>query len=187
MKEKIKEVIKGIKQKMSNLPGIENLRILISAHLTKILMLYGRLHTDYNARYLPVTINSLLLLINELEMIEKQNEGFSEILKENIDRRTNYSNVFLIPEALKDNATANGLRLGMCELAAPIIKGYCIEDRNFLINLDKQVSEKTRTTLFLRTQKNCELLVFCCPPEDLPALEALRDWCASELDKKNKT
>lgn len=162
--------------------GIENMRILVSAHLTKILMLYGRLDSNYNARYLPITVGSLQLLINELEVIEKQNPTFKDILKENIDRRLNFSNVFLIPESLRINASIPGLRAGIRELAGPMINDYCKQDRLFLSNLDSIISEKTRITLFNRTKRNCELLKFCCNDKDVEILNSLKSWCVSETE-----
>jgi hypothetical protein len=167
--------------------GIENIRILVSAHLTKILMLYGRLDLDYNARYLPVTVSSLNSLINELEVIEKQNAELTAILKENIDRRINFSNVFLVPEVLRDNPTVSGLRAGLAELAAPIVAEYCEQDRMFLANLDPVISERTRATLFNRTKRNCELLYFCCREEDRERLKDLREWCELELEGRKTT
>jgi hypothetical protein len=177
----IQGALNEIKVKMTNTPGIENMRTLISTHLTKILMLYGRLHTDYNARYLPVTVNSILLLINELEMIEKKYYGFSDILKENIDRREKYSSVFLIPEELVREPNTKGLRTSMCALASKIVNAYCEEEKKFLLALNDQVSFKTRQTLYARTRRNCDLLQECCPPADLGELQSLRAFCEEKL------
>jgi hypothetical protein len=177
----IEQALNLIKLKMTDTPGIENMRTLISTHLTKILMLYGRLHTDYNARYLPVTVNSILVLINELEMIEKKFYSFDEILKENIERREKYSNVFLIPGQLATDPSTKGLRIAMCILASPIIQSYCEEDRRFLETLDGQISLKTKQTLFARTIRNCEMLRNCASAGDAEALETLKEYCRRRL------
>lgn len=181
--KQIGQALQEIKLKMTETPGIENMRTLISTHLTKILMLFGRLHTDYNARYLPVTVNSILVLINELEMIEKKFYGFEDILKENIDRREKYSNVFLIPSDLASDPTTQGLRTAMCALASPMIKSYCEEDRKFLETLNQQVSLKTRQTLFSRTKRNCDMLSACVSAEDTTALNELREYCEQKLQE----
>ncbi len=156
-------------------------RLMISTQLTKILMLYGRLHSDYNARYLPITVNSALVLINKMEYLEKTYYGFSEILLENIERREKYSNVFSIPVSLLMDPSTNGLRAAMYKLASPLIKEYCEEDKRFLDNLDPSVSPETRHMLFSRTNNNCEFLSVFCQPKDMILLTELKNWCENEL------
>ncbi|MGZ3900629.1 MAG: hypothetical protein ACXVO9_11110 [Bacteroidia bacterium] len=166
---------------MTKGPGAENIRVLVSTQLTKVLMLYGRLNSDYNPRYLPITVNSILLIISELEMLESKFDDFAEILRENIERRERYSNVFMIPDALVNSPDTKGLRKAMQDLAAPLIKSYCVEDRIFLTTLSEQVSLKTRNTLLSRTMRHCMLLLASCRGEDLDTIEDLGNWCKSQL------
>ena len=177
----LKEVLHKIKKQMTKAPGLENMRILVSSHLTKVLMLFGRLNLDYNPRYLPVTVNSIMLLINELEMMEKNSAEFSEILSENINRRVMHSNVFMIPVALKDNPDTKGLREATRELAAPLVKSYCIEEVMFLTTLSEPISPKTRSALFSRAKRNCEILRDLCNDEDVQDIEDLKDLCCKEI------
>ncbi|MBA3664226.1 MAG: hypothetical protein H0W61_08465 [Bacteroidetes bacterium] len=162
-------------------PGSENIRTLVSTHLTKVLMLFGRMDSDYNPRYLPVTVSSVLVLLNELEMMGQKFEDLAGLLKENIERREKFSNVFLVPPTLLTQPDLQGLRLAMCELAQPLIKSYCEEEINFLKTLDEQVSTKTRNSLFSRARRSCGLLKGCASKEDLIDLCALQDLCEREL------
>jgi hypothetical protein len=180
-----KPQLTGSKINMTEASGLENIRILISAHLTKILMLYGRLHGDYNTRYLPVTVSSILLLINELEHLEKKYYGFSDILAENIERREKYTNVFHIPDALQNNPTVKGLRDALVELVDPMLPSYCREDKKFLEALGANISLKTRQALFQRTLKNCELLTGFCSSGTNTTIQELKSWCDAELNKLN--
>jgi hypothetical protein len=146
-------------------------------------MLYGRLNGDYNTRYLPVTVSSILMLITELEHLEKKYYGFSDILAENIERREKYSKVFLIPEALQKNPSAKGLRYALSDLTIPLLSSYCSEDRKFLENLGPSISVKTRRALFQRTIKNCDLLINFCGDKASNTLHALKQWAETEAAK----
>ena len=160
---------------------IENVRMLVSVQLTRILMLFGRLNADYNARYLPITVNSSLILINELEQVEKRYYGFSEIFFENIERREKHSQVFNIPSSLQTDPTISGLRAAMYKLASPLIKNYCEEDKNFLHSLEIGLPKKIRYILLSRTKNNCEFLSVFCLPKDAGLVSALKAWCENEL------
>jgi hypothetical protein len=165
--------------------GPGNIRTNISTNLTKILMLFGRLQPGYNVRYLPVSVNSILYMISELDQIEKKYFGFSEILQENIERREKHSRVFSTPPALRSNPSVKGLRLALYELTWPLIKNYCAEEKNFLTSgAGKNVSKTTRTSLLARTQRNCELLFAWCLPQESILLLELKLWCEEELENQ---
>ncbi|MCE3226413.1 MAG: hypothetical protein K0S32_964 [Bacteroidetes bacterium] len=171
------------KIKVTEGSGIENIRIVISTHLTKILMLYGRLHGDYNTRYLPVTVSSILMLISELEILEKKYYGFSDILAENIERRERYTNVFHIPSALQNNPSVKGLKGALTELTDPMLSSYCAEDKKFLQSLGVNISLKTKQALFQRTLKNCDLLKSYSIGDSVKNLNDLKSWCEAEYNK----
>jgi hypothetical protein len=169
-------------KEMSEASGIENIKVVVSTNLTKILMLYGRLSTDYNARYLPVTVSSIVHLISELEEIDKKYYGFSEVLVENIQRRENYSKVFFIPDSLQAMPTINGLRQSLYMLMKPLIKNYVGEEKQYLIQEMKSLSsEKTKKLLLNKAKNNCEFLRAYCEPADTLLLTEMQNWCESEL------
>ena len=173
-----------IEEEMSEASGIENIKVIVSTNLTKILMLYGRLSSDYNARYLPVTVSSIVYLINELEEIEKKYYGFSEILLENIQRRENYSKVFFIPDSLQAMPTINGLRQSLYQLMKPLIKNYVVTEKQFLEQeLNSSSSEKTKKLLFNKAKNNSEFLKTYCEPADTLLLNEMVNWCEMELFK----
>jgi hypothetical protein len=160
---------------------IENIRILISANLTKILMLYGRLNTDYNARYLPITVNSTLTVISELEQLQEKHGNFSEILHENIERREKFSTVFNVPSFLQMDPSINGLRSATYKLASPLIKDYCKEDKTFLMGLETNIRSGIKHFLFSRTRNNCEFLSVFSQSKDTALINDLKEWCEMEL------
>jgi hypothetical protein len=171
-----------VEEEMPEASGIENIKVVISTNLTKILMLYGRLSADYNARYLPVTVVSITNLINELEEIEKKYYGFSEILQENISRRENYSKVFLIPGCLQEKPSTAGLRQALYQLMRPLIKNYVKEDQQYLTQeLASPASDKTKKILLNKTVNNCEFLKAYCEATDGMLLTNLQKWCEEKL------
>jgi hypothetical protein len=171
-----------VEKEMSEASGLENIKVIVSTNLTKILMLYGRLSSDYNARYLPVTVSSIIHLINELEEIEKKYYGFSEILQENIQRRENYSKVFFIPGSLQEMPSINGLRLSLYSLMKPLIKNYVREEKQFLqYEMKSPASEKTKRLLLNKARNNAEYLMTYCEAADTLLLNEFQNWCESEL------
>lgn len=176
-----------VEEDMSEASGIENIKVIVSTNLTKILMLYGRLSSDYNARYLPVTVSSIVNLINELEEIEKRYYGFSEILIENIQRRENYSKVFFIPDSLQAMPTINGLRQSLYQLMKPLIRNYVKEEKLFLLQeMNTQSSDKTKKLLLNKARNNAEFLTAYCEPVDTLLLSEMQNWCEAELYKDSK-
>jgi len=174
--------MRSLEKETSETSGLENIKVTISTNLTKILMLYGRLSTDYNARYLPVTVSSIIHLINELEEIEKKYYGFSEILQDNITRRENYSKVFFIPDTLQAMPTVNGLRQSLYYLMKPLIRNYVKEDQHFLTQeLSTLTSDKTKKLLINKTKNNCEFLMAYCEAADTMLLTEMRNWCEEQL------
>jgi hypothetical protein len=167
---------------MSQVFGLENIRIKVSSSLTKILMLFGRLQPDYNIRYLPVTVSSLQGLIGELEQLEKKYYGFPEILKESIERRERYSRVIRIPGEVLGNPGTKGMRQALYQLSCPLIKSYCEKEKEFLIS-SADISEQMRLRLLDRARHHCELLFAWCYPEDSIHLLELKDWCSAEIRK----
>jgi hypothetical protein len=176
-----------VEEEMSEASGIENIKVVISTNLTKILMLYGRLSSDYNARYLPVTVSSIVHLISELEEIEKRYYGFSEILVENIQRRENYSKVFFIPDLLQKTPTINGLRQSLYQLMRPLIKNYVKEEKQFLLHeMNSLSSDKTKQLLLNKARNNSEFLSAYCQPKDFLLLSEFRNWCETEVFKESR-
>jgi hypothetical protein len=156
-------------------------RMLISTQLTKIFLLLGRLQPDYNPRYLPVTVSSILFLVNELDQLEKKVTGFSGILKENIELRQR-SEVFFIPKSLLASPDCQGLRTMLFELTNILIKSFCTEEKKFLSEgINPQISSMVRFTLLMRTEKNCKLLAALCGAENWLQLNELKRWCKSEM------
>jgi hypothetical protein len=176
-----------VEEEMSEASGIENIKVVISTNLTKILMLYGRLSSDYNARYLPVTVSSIVHLISELEEIEKRYYGFSEILVENIQRRENYSKVFFIPDLLQKTPTINGLRQSLYQLMRPLIKNYVKEEKQFLLQeMSSLASDKTKQLLLNKARNNSEFLSAYCEAKDSLMLSEFRNWCETEVFKESR-
>jgi hypothetical protein len=167
---------------MSQVFGLESIRIRVSSSLTKIVMLFGRLQPDYNIRYLPVTVSSIQSLICDLEQLEKKYYGFQEILKESIERREKYSRVIRIPGHLLCNPGTKGMRQSLYQLSCPLIKSYCEKEKEFLIS-SAEISEQTRVRLLDRARHHCELLFAWCYPEDSIHLLELKDWCSAEIRK----
>jgi hypothetical protein len=167
---------------MSQVFGLENIRIKVSSNLTRILMLFGRLQPDYNVRYLPATVSSIQDLVGEMEQLEKKYYGFSEILKENIERRDKYSKLIQIPCHLRANPGTKGMRQSLYLLTCPLIKSYCEKEKSFLIS-SVDISDQTRLRLLDRARQHCELLFAWCYPEDSIHLLELKDWCSEEIRK----
>ena len=173
-----------IEEEMPETSGIENIKVIVSTNLTKILMLYGRLSSEYNARYLPVTVSSIVHLINELEEIGKNYCGFSEILHENIQRRENYSKVFFIPESLQRMPSITGLRQSLYQLMKPLIRNYVKEEKQFLQHeINSSTSNRTKKLLLNKALNNSEFLLAYCGPADTLLLNEMQNWCEAELCK----
>jgi hypothetical protein len=182
MNTTFREALISEDQQMTSKPETENIRTTVSTHLSKILMLMGRLNPDYNSRYLPVTVTAVLYLVSELEQIEKNHGDFATILGENIERREKHLHVFDVPDTVKRNPTSKGIRLALYELADPLIKNYCEEEKMFLSSgLGPQVSRLVRLSMLMRTEKNCSLLSTLCKGNNCDRLQDLKQWCEAEL------
>jgi len=161
----------------------ETARVIISAHITEILMLYGRLHKHYNARYLPVTVSSIIGIILELEQISKELHDFDAVLTENIERRQKYSQAFKIPTLVHKMPTLGGLCLAMYDLANPLVLEYCTEEKKFLAEgLSVSLSKNTRCALLVRSVKYCNLLL-TFNTDHRVQLEDLKSWCTLEMKR----
>jgi hypothetical protein len=171
---------------MTEVLGFEHIRVQVSAHLTRIFLLFGRLDPHQNVRYLPVTVHSILSMIKELELIEKKYYGFGEIVRENIECRDKFLYGFDIRPLLIHNPTVKGLRAALYGLTCPVIKAYCKAEREFLVfGPGGGSSIATRQTLLKRTKKNCEDLFAWCLPEESILLLELKTWCEEQMVSEN--
>jgi len=167
---------------MIEAPGQEDIRIQVSADLTNILRLYGKLQTEGDFRQIPDIINSILPLISGLEYKEQKYYGFSEILYENIEQVEKNSGVLNTPHILSADQGTKGLRKALYELTCPLIERYCSEERNFLSSkMGPGVSKKIKQNLLINAKANCGLLFAFCLPEESILILDLKIWCDERL------
>lgn len=159
----------------------ENYRTQISILLTKTLVLFGRLHPESNPEQLPHTLSQLLALVQDLKKLEQSGKDFPKILKDSIELRHNYSEVFAIPPNLVREPTIQGIYAALRTLVDPLVVPYC-ENQRKLLSPSGRVSPARREAL-LKTREHCTLLSAYCSHGNITALKTLQDWCETELDK----
>lgn len=158
---------------------LEKLKTEVSIHLTRILVLFGRLVPDTTARYLPMTVNLIVPLIRELTELEKKNPHVRTLLKESIEIREKHSKVFVIPPQLLADPSIEGLRASMCALSDPLIERYCQEEKQFLESA--LLEQKTPEGFLARAMEDCDLMLRICTLSNVDRLIAFRNWCREKL------
>jgi hypothetical protein len=162
----------------------ENIRTQISIHLTKILVLFGRLNPEYNPRQLPLTVHLILIHLRELEQLETDNHEFGVSFRESVEIRENYTKVFVIPFLLLDEPTLGGLRKVISELVDPLVGRYCEEERKALSQeIDNSRHTDDVRLMLSRTRENCRLLRTVSLPPSAKKLSELQVWCDYGLEK----
>jgi hypothetical protein len=160
----------------------ENLRTKISDHLTNILLLMGRLNSEYNPANLPGTLRQLFPFVIRLELLEKTHEDFEREFRENVLVRKNHSDVFDIPASFLQDPTIHGLRSVLADLADQRAASYCEELHKFIkeeLNSAKPV--RAKYLLLTKVREDCEFLISVCSEKNYPVLAKLDKQCQAGL------
>lgn len=152
----------------------------VSFAITRLLLLLGRLKTGYNARYLPVTVNSLQNLLRILEEKEVKSLEINNYISEIILRKEKFCKVFRIPDTLRDNPTISGFRSTISEICDTYITDFCKEERRFI---GTQSDYTLRLFLAQRAKKYCELLEQYAGSENQIVLGLFHTWCDFQLSE----
>jgi hypothetical protein len=153
-------------------------------HLTKILVLFGRLNPEYNSRQLPLTVHLVHIHLRELDQLEKENPSFGDMFKESVEIRENYTKVFVIPYSLLSDPTLHGLVKVITELVDPLVRKYCEEERRALsVEIDGSKHADDIILMLKRTWENCRLLQKVSQPGSIKQLLALQVWCEAGLKR----
>jgi very-short-patch-repair endonuclease len=162
----------------------ENTRTQISIHLTKILVLFGRLNPEYNPRQLPLSVHLILIHLRELEQLDAEEEEFKALFRESVEIRENYTKVFVIPVTLLNNPTLEGLKQVISELVDPLVYRYCVEEKKALsAEVDGSKHPDDIRLMLSRTRENCRLLQSVSRTANAKFLQELQSWCESGLDR----
>src|ERR1051326_1009533 len=159
--------------------NMDDTRTEVSVNLTKILVLFGRLGPDTNARQLPATLAHIAPLLGELEKMRAKNPEFDLILRQSIEVREKYSKVFRIPQVLSADPTIEGLRTANAQLAARVVRSYCRETKKIF----QELGAKATRELLFETVNDCRLIASVLREEE-PKLIELMYWCEMELRRQ---
>ncbi|HEY6159891.1 MAG TPA: hypothetical protein VI112_01675 [Bacteroidia bacterium] len=159
--------------------SVDDTRTEVSVNLTKILVLFGRLGPDTNARQLPATLAHIEPLISELEQMRLKDPAFDLILRQSIEVREKHSKVFRIPQVLLADPTIEGLRSANAQLAARVVRSYCRMTKKIF----QELGAKATRELLTETVNDCRLIASALREEE-PKLIELLYWCEMELRRQ---
>jgi hypothetical protein len=160
----------------------EDTRIIVSDHLTNILLLMGRLEPVCHLLSLPSTLKLLMPLIHKLEDLGKNNINFQDIFKENIVVREKHSKVFSIPMSLRRDPTIHGLCSTVYRMADSMIRKYCNEEKKRIVaELDNKQDRKEKTELLMKAIDDFTYLIKYCTPENKALIQNSITWCRFEM------
>jgi hypothetical protein len=165
-----------------NAVEIDDIRAIISDHLTNILLLVGRLDSSHNPRNLPVTLTLLMPVVQKLRELECRHSSFPEVLRESLVIREKYTKVFSIPMSIRRDPTVNGILVTVNRLANSLVKKYCEEEKRLVAGmLNSNSRRKDKSELVEQTLKNLAFLLNFCSSDNKALLLKLSSWCEFEL------
>ncbi|MFL5728425.1 MAG: hypothetical protein ACJ75J_02960 [Cytophagaceae bacterium] len=161
---------------------INDIRSIVSDHLTNILLLVGRLDSSQNPRNLPITLTLLMPMVQKLSDLERRHRSFPAVLRESIVIREKYTKVFSIPMGIRRDPTVNGILTTVNKLTNSLVKRYCEEEKRIVAGmLNSESRKKDKSDLVEQALKNLRLLLNYCSGENQALLLRLSSWCEFEL------